>query len=98
MTGDPDQDAHLDVGEVHELRLDESPTTGYQWVVDVDGPVEVLESQYVPASGGIGAAGVRRVRVRAAAAGTADVHLRLVRSWSGESADERTVRLHVREQ
>jgi predicted secreted protein len=99
MESDPDE-VHLAVGAAHELTLEENATTGYRWSAAVAGAaVELLDSDFVPPAGdAAGAAGIRRVQVRAKAAGTAELHLRLGCSWSSDPAAERTVRLHVREQ
>lgn len=69
------------------VRLDETPGTGYRWVVDEITPqVLTLESSDFlhPAAGGVGGGGERIFTVRVAQPGEARLQLKLWRDWEGE--------------
>ncbi len=71
------------------IRIEENPTTGYRWEIGmVDQQiVEILDSDYLIASGGgIGSGGTRIFRFRAKSPGISPVQLRLRRSWEVEDA------------
>lgn len=71
------------------IRLEENPTTGYQWHVDLaDEQVLALEgSDYVQAEdAGVGGGGTRTFRFGAQSPGTVDLVLRLRREWEAEEA------------
>jgi inhibitor of cysteine peptidase len=77
------------LGEQVELELPENPTTGYRWQVRAVGsPVLEAEGDSFQAAGGaVGAGGMRRLRFRAAQAGSADVELDYARTWEHRAAD-----------
>jgi inhibitor of cysteine peptidase len=71
-------------GELIVIRLEENPTTGYQWEMGaVDSQIiEILDSDYSPTSGtGVGGGGTHTFRFRAKSPGRGKIQLRLRRSW-----------------
>jgi inhibitor of cysteine peptidase len=86
----------LRVGEQVEIRLPESPTTGYRWQADVD--LAALKQTHDGFEGGAlprGAAGVRVMRFEALQPGDATLRLVKQRSWERKPTDEFTARLRV---
>jgi predicted secreted protein len=86
------------VGNRLEVLLPETATTGYQWEVDDPGDAVVVESSETVPAGDMrpGAAGQRRVVLRAARPGSARVSLRLRRSWEPPEKSEATYGVDVR--
>jgi predicted secreted protein len=76
-------------GEELVLRLPESPSTGHRWFLEhlPDG-VELLDDGWVGEGRGIGAAGVRELRLRATVPVQGVVALRLRRPWLDPSDDD----------
>ncbi len=70
------------VGDVAEVTLDENPTTGYRWQLDVDQQVlRVVDDTYEPVGPMPGAAGRRTFRLEALHVGAVTIHARHLRSW-----------------
>lgn len=72
-----------------EIRLPESPTTGFAWSIDVvDEQILGLEgSEFsLPATAGIGGGGVRTFAFRTKRAGSARIDLKLWREWEGDAS------------
>lgn len=86
---DNGQTISVKVGDLILLRLDENPTTGYQWQLE---PLDerVLElsgtSFELSPSPTIGSGGTREFRFTARAAGHARIALKHWQPWSGESS------------
>ena len=79
-------------GETVELRLKESPSTGYRWTIDVEPPdaATIAASSQEPGGLGLGANGVHVFKIAAKGSGTVTLNAKLWRSWEGEgSAVER---------
>lgn len=91
--------------EVHQgdrivIRIDENPTTGYQWEITSINQqiVELVESDYVIApGGGIGGGGTRIFRFKAISPGTTSIQLKLCRAWEpgDTSIDSFSVNIQV---
>lgn len=86
-----DQGQTFEVRPGHTIlvRLEENPTTGYRWEVDLpDERVVALEgSDYVQgAEAGVGGGGTRTFSFIAQSPGTVDLVLRLRREWEAEEA------------
>jgi len=88
---------HALTGEI-EVSLDESPTTGYRWVL-LEAPKEVVSlgdtfvpSAQTPVPGG---GGKKIFRFKIATAGTFLLRFQLKRSWETNPAQVRTIRLVV---
>ncbi|HEX8069720.1 MAG TPA: protease inhibitor I42 family protein [Pyrinomonadaceae bacterium] len=74
-------------GEVISIRLEENPTTGYRWAVDQTDEqiLELQNSAYASAGGGIGGGGARTMSFRAKKTGTAPLRLKYRREWEKDS-------------
>lgn len=84
----------LCVGEQVLVRLAETPTTGYRWQVETEGPVLSVDDRYEGPVGPPGAGGTRVLTFEAAAAGAAEVHLALRRAW-GDPTPVATARVRL---
>lgn len=87
------------VGDKVTVRLDESPTTGYRWVLDTDGGgiVSLQSSDYQPASGGgIGSGGQAVFAFVAREVGHVALRFKLWREWEGNSSIIDTVTVDIR--
>lgn len=96
LTG-ADDGAHvsLKVGETVLLELDENPTTGFRWdLLPFEGPCLREHDDSFEAGTGIGAGGLRRVRIVAREAGQEDVRLVLIRPW-GPREPVRALSVHI---
>jgi inhibitor of cysteine peptidase len=79
-------------GEKFTIRLDASPTTGYEWSVSVsdEAVVSLEKSEYQQGGSGLAGAGGTQVLVfKANKAGTATIDLVYQRSWETKEDDER---------
>lgn len=76
----------LHPGNSGELRLPETPTTGYRWSLDPPPPIlAVTEADFTPPrSTTIGGGGERRWVIQAKTTGTATLTLKLWREWEGD--------------
>lgn len=74
-------------GSVVSIRLEENPTTGYQWEIsELDSRVvELQDSEYIGASKVVlGAGGLRIFTFEAKSPGVTQVRLKLRREWESE--------------
>lgn len=88
----------LAVGEVGEVPLERYGTAGYAWEV-LPPPPGLAPPEIVPRSGGpggIGAANLEVLRLRATAPGEYLVVLRLRRPWESTAVRELRITLRVR--
>ncbi len=79
----------LSQDDIISIRLDENPSTGYQWEVEAFDAriVELQNSDYTRATGtGVGAGGIRTFTFKARSLGTVEIRLKLRRAWESESA------------
>ncbi|MGI5919818.1 MAG: protease inhibitor I42 family protein, partial [Christensenellales bacterium] len=79
-------------GEKFTIRLDASPTTGYEWSVSVsdEAVVSLEKSEYQQGGSGlVGAGGTQVLVFKANKAGTATIDLVYQRSWETKEDDER---------
>jgi len=85
------------VGQQVTVRLDETPTTGYQWeVVDAPAGLEVETSAFEPpTSAAPGANGQRVVTLTAAEPGHHRVRLERRRAWEPAAAETCEIVVHV---
>lgn len=68
-----------DRGDLIVIRLEENPTTGYEWEMPV---LEFLDSGFSSEPGKLmGRGGTRTLRFRARSSGSQQIRLRLRRSW-----------------
>ena len=94
------QQVDAKLGEEFEIDLPETRTAGYRWRMVTKGvpPVHLLEDNSQPNDAGVGGAGNHRWRFRAVAAGTSEIKIQYVRSWSESEEPTRTFTLKVRVQ
>ncbi|MFN6134225.1 MAG: protease inhibitor I42 family protein [Synechococcaceae cyanobacterium] len=73
----------IQVGEDFSVVLEESPGTGYRWILegDLSQPIELVGSDFTVAGTGIGGGGERRLRFRASHPGAFSITLRQAREW-----------------
>jgi inhibitor of cysteine peptidase len=92
------QEIGISVGGTLEVRLPESPTTGFRWDL-VSGGQPVLEpagEEREPAERTPGSGGWHRWRFRAEQEGMGGIELQYVRLWESDAAPARVFRLDVR--
>ena len=71
------------------LRLEENPTTGYQWEIEEldNGMIELTSSSFdLKSDSAIGGGGIRIFRYDAKKPGDTRISLKLWRSWEGDSS------------
>jgi inhibitor of cysteine peptidase len=86
-SGDSGSTIDLGVGEALELRLPETPTTGYRWQLEpIEGLAVDIQDTFVPGGTAAGAGGERVLVLTPLAPGRADVRLALRRSWEPPSS------------
>lgn len=96
---DSGREVQMQVGESLDLRLDENPTTGFQWQV-VSGDKSVAEvtgdSFQTPGTDAAGAGGTHTFTITAHSAGRTTLRSVLARSWERDNPeDEFELTLHV---
>jgi len=85
---DPTQAIHVAVGEVFAIALASNPTTGYTWQADADPRyLELIDQEFEPRGGGIGAGGHEVFRFHALQTGQAEIGLVYCRPWDRETRD-----------
>jgi predicted secreted protein len=92
-----DRQVSLRVGEVFEIHLRETRTTGYEWAVEKGGePVCALVSESAEAPAGPpGRAGTHLWQIRAAQTGKATILLHQRRPWESGIAPGRIFQIHI---
>jgi inhibitor of cysteine peptidase len=84
------------IEEPFALQLEENPTTGYRWDLEVGQGLAVVSSDYILDGGvGIGGGGIRRFVLVARDTGEAAVRAKLWRQWIGEASVIRRCDLNV---
>jgi inhibitor of cysteine peptidase len=89
----------VDVGDEIVIQLPENATTGYLWSVrEMGDGLDLVEDTTIPATArqGVGAGGVRVIRVRAVAPTRGDLVLQLRRAWEDRPIEERRVTVIAR--
>ena len=78
-------------GDRITVRLNENPSTGYQWSAAPTGEIlELASSEVLPGpTTSPGAGGARVIVLRSARAGHGQVHFTLARSWQREAPIDR---------
>jgi predicted secreted protein len=92
------QEASFHKGDLFEIFLAETRTTGFKWFVDRGGePVCALVSESAEAAPGPpGRAGTHLWQFRAAQAGTTTIVLRSRRSWETDTTPSRVFELQIK--
>ncbi|CRK60251.1 hypothetical protein [Alloactinosynnema sp. L-07] len=96
---DADGPTELHRGDTVELRLPESPTTGYRWRWRLPVTLRMLADEHVDAAmtglDAPGSAGERRLAFDVTAAGLHELRAELARPWEGEAREALTFVLHA---
>lgn len=71
-------------GDTVELRLPETPTTGYRWRLHMPAELAVVADEHVVGGSTPGAGGERRIAFDVTSAGTHEVRVELTRAWEQE--------------
>ena len=90
-------EARIPVQQHFQIRLEENPTTGYQWTApEFDAKCLRLESNtYSRYDGGVGSGGLRQLEFSVLAECRATIHLAYRRSWETTAAPRRTFDLTI---
>jgi inhibitor of cysteine peptidase len=86
---DNGKSVEIRIGDTVVVRLDENPTTGYQWALEThhEEVVTLKSTDYVPARGaGVGSGGQRLFTFQATLAGSTPLRLKLWRAWEGDTS------------
>src|SRR5712692_7440929 len=84
------------VGDEFVIALEGNPTTGHEWEARFDhSRLELLDRQYSAEDHGIGAGGTQRFRLKAVAAGVADLRMAYKRSWEKTPARELVFQVRI---
>ncbi len=79
------------MGEILVIRLQENPTTGYQWIFCIIGELTQVSDDFIPASDAAGAGGERCLRFVAQYTGIAQIEAVLRRSWESDATPPQDV-------
>ena len=86
----------LVTGDTFQIKLNENPTTGYQWSLGTTGGLEIVSDNYLPpATGLVGAGGIHEWNIKATASGTQQVTGVYSRSWENLTGSEQRFILTV---
>jgi inhibitor of cysteine peptidase len=86
----------LATGDTFRIKLNENPTTGYQWTLETTDGLEIMSDNYLPhASGLIGAGGIHEWDIKATASGTQQVTGVYSRSFENLTGSEQRFALTV---
>jgi len=86
----------LATGDTFQIKLNENPTTGYQWTLETTGGLEIMSDNYLsPVSGLIGAGGIHEWDIKATASGTQQVTGLYSRSFENLTGSEQRFVLTV---
>ncbi len=86
----------LATGDTFQVKLNENPTTGYQWALETTAGLEILSDNFLPpATGLVGAGGIHEWDIKATASGTQQVTGVYSRSWENLTDSEQRFVLTV---
>ena len=86
----------LVTGDTFQIKLNENPTTGYQWTLETTGGLEIMSDNYSSSAPGlIGAGGIHEWDIKATASGTQQVTGVYSRSWENLTDSEQRFVLTV---
>jgi inhibitor of cysteine peptidase len=87
----------LETGDTFQIKLNENPTTGYQWTVETTGGLEIMSDNYTSsaAPGLVGAGGIHEWDIKATASGTQQVTAVYSRPWENLTGSEQRFVLTV---
>ncbi|MGC9435587.1 MAG: protease inhibitor I42 family protein [Methanomicrobiales archaeon] len=80
----------IEAGSTITVSLPENPTTGYEWTAQADGPLTIVDDEFIPPTSDlVGAGGTRVWTLQAESPGTAAFTAVYERSWE-TTGDEQT--------
>jgi inhibitor of cysteine peptidase len=83
-------------GETIKVVLDENPSTGYAWIINVTPGLSIVKDTFVPSSSGLaGAGGQHEWQIRATGAGYQNLTGIYKRSWEPTFGNETTYRINI---
>ncbi len=86
----------LATGDTFQVKLNENPTTGYQWALETTAGLEIMSDNFLPpATGLVGAGGIHEWDIKATASGTQQVMAVYSRSWENLTDSEQRFVLTV---
>ena len=87
----------MKLDEVAKISLEENPTTGYLWTIDMLSGLEKIDDQFIK-SEAIGSSGVRENLFRAVKTGLSELKMKKWREWEGESSviDRFSIKINVK--
>ncbi len=86
----------LTTGDTFRIKLNENPSTGYQWTLNTTGGLEVISDNYLPPDSDlVGAGGIHEWDIKATASGTQQVTGVYSRSWENLTGSEQRFVLTV---
>lgn len=86
----------LATGDTFRIKLNENPTTGYQWALETTDGLEIMSDNFLPpATGLVGAGGIHEWDIKATASGTQQVTGVYSRSWENLTDSEQRFVLTV---
>lgn len=87
----------INSGETFKIVLDENPTTGYAWAINVASGLAIVNDTYFPPSSGlIGAGGRHEWQVKATGTGDQQITGIYRRPWEQTSGNETTYDLTIK--
>ena len=93
---DPDYAIHVEAEEAFIVALTGNPTTGYTWHLQIDpNYLELLQRQFEPATGAIGAGGRELFYFHAQHAGKTWISFEYRRPWSGEARAHQQIQVLI---
>ena len=86
----------LATGDTFQVKLNENPTTGYQWTLETTSGLEIMSDNYSSSTSGlVGAGGIHEWDIKATASGTQQVSALYSRSWENLTGSEQRFALTV---
>jgi len=86
----------LVTGDTFKVKLNENPTTGYQWILETTDGLEIMSNNSLPpAPGLVGAGSIHEWDIKATASGTQQVTGVYSRSWENLTGSEQRFILTV---
>ena len=91
------QTVEIKNGDTFKIVLDENPTTGYAWVINVTSGLTIVKDTYVPPDGSlVGAGGQHEWQVKATGTGSQQLTGIYKRSWEPTVGNETSYQLDVK--
>lgn len=86
----------LATGDTFRIKLNENPSTGYQWTMETTSGLEIMSDNYLPSTSELlGAGGIHEWDIKTTASGTQQVTGVYSRSWENMTGSEQRFVLTV---